>query len=115
MLSPSLVILSEALDRPVQGEAKNLCSSLRVNSAKHPRSFMEKTTAETLRPSADGLRVTGRRCFTFFGNAAPVSFKARERAVDCQRQTRLGILDIMGKCVAIEGSQKSPVRAQPDY
>ena len=30
-------MLSEALDRPVQGEAK------------HPRGFMEKTTAETLR------------------------------------------------------------------
>ena len=36
MLSPSLVILSEALDHTVQGEAKNLRSSLRVNSAKHP-------------------------------------------------------------------------------
>jgi len=34
MLSTSLVILSEALDRMVQGEAKNLRSSLRVNSAK---------------------------------------------------------------------------------
>jgi hypothetical protein len=35
MLSPSLVMLSEALDRTVQGEAKNLGSWLRVNSAKH--------------------------------------------------------------------------------
>jgi hypothetical protein len=43
----------------------------------HPRSFVEKTSKETLRPSArrwpglatDGLRVTGRRRFTFFGNA----------------------------------------------
>jgi hypothetical protein len=34
ILSPSSVILSEALDRPVQGEAKNLRSSLGVNFAK---------------------------------------------------------------------------------
>jgi hypothetical protein len=32
--SPSLVILSEAPYRTVRGEAKDLCISLRVNSAK---------------------------------------------------------------------------------
>jgi len=38
MLSPSPVILSEALDRTVRGEAKNLRSWLKVNSAKYLRS-----------------------------------------------------------------------------
>jgi hypothetical protein len=39
ILIPPPVILSEALDRTVPGEAKNLGSSLRVSSAKDLRSW----------------------------------------------------------------------------
>ena len=45
MLSPSLVVLSEA---------KDLCSSLRVNSAKHPCISL-KTNAGVLRCAQDDM------------------------------------------------------------
>jgi hypothetical protein len=62
-LSPSAVILSEALDRKVQDEAKNLSSSLGASSTKDlggrwVAQEPEIATAEILRPSAEGLRMT---------------------------------------------------------
>jgi hypothetical protein len=66
-------MLSEALDRPVQGEAKHLQLFIFEGiNADASRSLPRANKLQTLRPSADGLRLTGLWCFAFLDNATLV-------------------------------------------
>jgi len=66
ILNPFAVILSEALDRPVQGVAKDLRSSLKVNSAKNLGSCkIKQLQGSFVVPIRSGLlRMTAARGFS---------------------------------------------------